>query len=148
MTSYRCNKYEQITPSYRLSVNYIYFSETFCICEAYSTITVGSQNWFRGKSDPKPDYVCKTVKAISEWGKQTRNYWELVCTMDNISVIKMTRVVIVSAHVTLTEISKTVTTCIKPVEHLKGFRGKEYLSWSQWKLRIHGYSSSISDRYL
>ena len=63
---------------------------------------------------PKPDYVCKTVKVIPEGAKQTRNYSELVFKMDNISVIKVTRVAIVSMYVTLTEILKVVTTCITP----------------------------------
>ena len=48
---------------------------------------------------PKLDYVCKTVKVIPEETKQTRNYLELVC-----KIIKVTRVVIVSMYVTLTEI--------------------------------------------
>ena len=34
--------------------------------------------------------------------KQTRNYSELICKMDNISGIKVTRVVIISVRVTLT----------------------------------------------
>ena len=63
---------------------------------------------------PEPDYTYKTVKAILERAKQTRNYSELVCEMDNISVIKVTRVVIVSTYVTLTEILKVVTTFITP----------------------------------
>ena len=63
---------------------------------------------------PKPDYVCKTVKMIPEGAKQTRNYPELVCRMDNIAVIKVTQVVTVSIYVTLTEILKVVTTLITP----------------------------------
>ena len=63
---------------------------------------------------PKPDNVCKTVKVIPEGTKQTRNYSELVFKMDNISVIKATRVVIVSMYVTLTEILKVFTICITP----------------------------------
>ena len=46
----------------------------------------------------KPDYVCKTINVIPECVKQKRNYSELVCKMDNISVIKVTRVVIVSKY--------------------------------------------------
>ena len=30
----------------------------------------------------RPDYVCKTVKVILEWVKQTRNYLELVCNQN------------------------------------------------------------------
>ena len=63
---------------------------------------------------PKPDYVCKTVKFIPEGAKQTMNYSELVCKMDIISVIKVTRVVIFSMYMRLTEILKVVTTCITP----------------------------------
>ena len=61
---------------------------------------------------PKPDYICKTVKVILEGSKQTMNsdYSELVCKMDIISVIKVTRVVIVSMYVRLAEILKVVTT--------------------------------------
>ena len=46
----------------------------------------------------KPDYVCKTVKVIPEGAKQTRNYSELVFKMNSISVIKVTRLVIVSMY--------------------------------------------------
>ena len=63
---------------------------------------------------PKPDYVCKQVKMIPQLAKQTRNYSELVRKMDNTSVIKVTRVVIVSIYVTLNEILKVVTICVTP----------------------------------
>ena len=53
-------------------------------------------------------------KCSPGMSKQKRNYSELVCKMNNISVIKVTQVVIVSMYVTLTEILKVVTTCIAP----------------------------------
>ena len=62
---------------------------------------------------PKPDDVCKTVKVILEGARQKRNYSELVFKMDNISVIKVTWIVIVSMYVTLTETLKVVTAYIK-----------------------------------
>ena len=68
----------------------------FCICEAYMTITVESHKWSRGKSDPQAGLRVQNSKSDPEWEKQARNYSELVCKMDNISVIKVTRVVIVS----------------------------------------------------
>ena len=52
----------------------------------------------------KPNYACKTVKVIT---KQTRNHSELVCKMDNISIIKVNRVVIISMYVTFTETLKS-----------------------------------------
>ena len=55
---------------------------------------------------PKLDYVCKIVKVIVELAKQTMNYSELVRKMNIISVIKVTRVVIVSMYVRLAEIFK------------------------------------------
>ena len=54
--------------------------------------------------DPQARLRMQNSKSDPGTSKTDKALLELVCKMDNISVIKMTRVVIVSIHVTLTEI--------------------------------------------
>ena len=61
MTSYPCNKYEQITPSYHLSVKYIFYIAGI-LCDNYKEANRGNFKYHDGLKDC---FIVKTSTKIS-----------------------------------------------------------------------------------